>query len=258
MGDYRKGTRLGKERYGEARIHKTAEASKAHAEDGYVFSLTRNPNDQGGSIIHLREEDCINLLHHLEKEYGPDLQYTYEKEVYFDRKWIPASFVSSDGQATEVVTEEFGELEVPFFHVRDRHAKCRECKRRLFRGSFQSVGGDSYCVPCYHELEDIDIELMFHGHQWWSWDGQMAIRQMEQSHIINSLGRLKKNAAQAVEEAGGKMEDYLHPSFKHLVAELRRRRPPEELTKANGILIQLYIVIMMMMGWNLIKDDDDA
>lgn len=182
---------------------------------------------------------------HSESNTEPD----YDKQVYFDKGWRMANFVLRQGNAVTVIAEGYGEMIVPFCHIRDKTPICEGCEEYVFKSSFQTVKGTSYCENCYQELDRQELELLFNGPQWMSWEGQMNMREMGQSHLVNSLARLKKSAFKAAEHAGGKPEDYLHPSFEYLVEELHRRRPLEEKVKINHYLLYVWSVLFMVFGW---------
>lgn len=179
-----------------------------------------------------------------------------DKEVYFEKKWQPCHFKSQSGMCVTVEHQDHGIIMVPFVHVRDRNPQCEECEQFLWRGSFQSNKGTSYCFNCYRNLDAQSLELLFNGPQWMAWEGQMNMREMDDSHLVNALNRLKKNAATAAEHAGGKPEDFLHPDFEHLVAELHRRRPMEEKIKVNSYLLYVWSILFMIFGTRKHADED--
>ena len=173
---------------------------------------------------------------------------TNDKEVYFNKKWQPAKFISQKGMAVTVTHQDYGTVVVPFVHVRDSNPLCEECEEHLFRGSFQTNKGTSYCFTCYRCLDAQELELLFNGPQWMAWEGQMSMRSMEQSHLVNSLNRMRGNASKAAEAAGGKPEDYLHPAFEHMVEELHNRRPMTEKIKVNHYLLYVWSILFMVFG----------
>lgn len=171
-----------------------------------------------------------------------------DKQVYFERNWMFCKLVSQEGR-TFTVDLKGNLIQVPYQHVRDLHPKCLECKRLLWGSSFQTEAGTSICQRCYDKIDEKSHMLLFDGYQWMSWEGQMAIRHMTDSHLINTIGRLKKNAELAAEVAGGNPEEYLSPKFSHLVQELRRRRPEElEDIKMNKLFMVVWAIILMLLG----------
>ena len=171
-----------------------------------------------------------------------------DKQVYFERRWTRGQLVSQSGTVVEVRLPDGTEIDVPFHHVRDIRPSCKDCGRNIWSSSYQAHSGDSYCVQCYDQMDVTNIDLLFSGYQWWSWDGQMAIRDMDDEHLINSLGRLKRNAVEAAELSGGSPEEHLSVRFHHLVTELRRRRPEDiGSIKMNSMLLYIWTVIMMVL-----------
>lgn len=171
-----------------------------------------------------------------------------DKQVYFERRWNRCQLVGQKGTVVRVLLPHGEELSVPFQHVRDLDASCKDCGRLLWASSYQAHSGDSYCTKCYDKMELGDIELLFGGHQWISWDGQMSIREMEDDHLINTLGFLRKNAEKAAELTGGTPDQHLSPHFPHLVDELRRRRPEDiGSVKMNSMLLAMWAVIMTVL-----------
>ena len=172
-----------------------------------------------------------------------------DKQVYFNRGWQAAQLVSQEGTVVTVRIKNVGEIDVPFQQVRDIKPTCLDCHQRLFKNSYQTRNGDSLCWHCYMDLDERGRDLLFDGYQWLSWDGQMSIRDMEDSHLINAIGRLKRNAAEAAEIAGGEEAEYLSPHFPHLVNELRRRRPEDVGSiKMNQTLLVLWMLILQILG----------
>ena len=171
-----------------------------------------------------------------------------DKQVYIERCWTRCQLMALHGGTVLVRLPGGDSVKVPFEHVRDVDAECRDCGRLLWGSSFQARDGNSFCSRCYEKLDDTDIELLFGGPQWYSWDGQMAVRDMDEDHLINTLGRLRRNAEEAAEHAGGLPEEYLSPHFPRLVAELRRRRPDDVGNiKANSMMLVLWTVIVTIL-----------
>lgn len=179
----------------------------------------------------------------------------YDKEVYFDKGWKPATLLCQEGEYITVLNPDHGEINVPFQQVRDWRAACSGCERRLNRNSYQDNRGQSFCWRCFEKFDSHELELYFNGPQWFAWDGQISIREMEQGHLVNTLAILKKNANTAADEAGGKPQEYLHPAFEHMVSELHRRRPIEEKIKVNNFLLQIYMVMIMLLGWRSNREE---
>lgn len=171
-----------------------------------------------------------------------------DKQVYFERSWTRCEMRAQTGTVVEAMLPDGTLVEVPFQHIRDVSPRCKDCDRHIWHSSYQAHSGDSYCKPCYEEMAVGDIELLFSGYQWISWDGQMAVRDMDDSHLINTLGMLKNNATRAAELAGGSPQEFLSPHFPHLVAELKRRRPDDlQTVKMNSMLLYIWTVIMMIL-----------
>lgn len=219
-----------------------------------LYWMAENTNGSTYRVKHQRREEImcawVRWLQSKDKMWSTD----NDKEVYFEKSWQPARFVSQMGRATTVSHQEHGTIVVPSVHIRDKNPRCEKCEQYLFRGSYQTNKGTSYCIPCYRNLDPQELELLFNGPQWMAWEGQMSMRTMAQSHLVNSLNRLKANAAKAAEHAGGKAEDYLHPDFENLVEELHRRRPMEEKIKVNSYLLYIWSILFMIFGS---KQSDD-
>lgn len=171
-----------------------------------------------------------------------------DKQVYFERNWHRCVLMSQRGTTVSVRLDDGLELTVPFQHVRDFNATCKDCGRLLWSSSYQAHSGDSYCTKCYDKMDKESIDLMFGGYQWQSWDGQLSVSEMDDDHLINTLGRLRRNAEQAAELTGGTPDQHLSPHFPHLVDELRRRRPEDiGSVKMNSMLLAFWTVIMTIL-----------
>lgn len=171
-----------------------------------------------------------------------------DKQVYFARLWNPATFISQQGLVITAKMLSGVIVHLPYTHVRDARPACKGCDSWIFGHSYQTQEGTSFCPTCYQELDLVSIDLYFGGHQWLSWDGQISVRGMDSVHIANTLGMIKRNAEDAAELAGGKIEEYLSPSFQILVQELHSRRPAEEQIKINSFMLYIWSVLYMMFG----------
>jgi hypothetical protein len=172
-----------------------------------------------------------------------------DKQVYFERRWTVCELFAQKGTTVVVRLSCGAEIRVPFQHVRDLDAECKECGKLLWgSSSYQAHSGDSYCRKCYDKMDNESISLLFGGHQWISWDGQISIRDMDDDHLINTLGFLRKNAEKAAELTGGTPDQHLNGHFPHLVDELRRRRPEDiGSVKMNSMLLAMWAVIMTVL-----------
>ena len=172
------------------------------------------------------------------------------KEAFLRRSWEPCKFVSAQGEIVTVLLRDGYEEDLPYRLVRERRPSCADCKRRLTRGitSYQSQDGMSRCRHCYVGLSARDKELLFGGPQWLSWEGQIAVRDMEDSHLVATLGMLRKRADEAAEYVGGSPEEHLGLDFQDLIEELRRRKPPQEQVQLNSWLLYVWTVLYTVLG----------
>jgi len=136
----------------------------------------------------------------------------------------------------------------PYTHVRDGSPACVQCKVYVFQKSFQTLEGKTMCLSCYEDLDDKSLRLFFNGYQWMSWDGQISVRDMEDTHLVNTIGYLKKNATIAAEVCGGRVEQHLPLAFGYLVQELKSRQAPAEQAKMNSHLLYIWTVLFMLFG----------
>jgi len=181
-----------------------------------------------------------------------------DRQAYLERKWVRVRLVDQQGLDCTVLTQDGFEIDLPYTHVRALRPNCESCRGRIYHGSYQAENGVSFCKPCYASLDEKAIQLYFKGPQWIGWKGQIAIRDMDDSHLVNTLGFMEKNAKRAAEATGGGIAEYLHPEFGAMVAELKRRRPEAEQVKVNSMLLYVWTVIYMLFGRQLGDDREQG
>lgn len=164
------------------------------------------------------------------------------KQAYYNRRWNQCKVATRKG---ELYYLKCGEV-VTRLNIREACPPCGWCGMHIIQNSYQALDGSSVCAKCYREAPDF---RHFGGPIWFSWDGAIYVKDMDDQHLIATIGMLVKNAELAADQCGGKKEEYLSNMFPELVKELRNRKAPEEQIKVNVLLVNLYMVLLTMIGF---------
>lgn len=154
---------------------------------------------------------------------------TSQVEIYLNKKWNFGEKIGGNKMFPCVLFR--GEkLTLPYTIVRQSPSMCKSCNSFLHnRTSYQSRKGESYCEKCYSKLSDKDVEELFGGHQWFSYEGQIPIKDMDDRHLVNTLKVLKARAEKIsrINSEKDTKDKYLDKRFKVFLKELQKRFPSQ-------------------------------